>query len=105
MKRSSKTGERRSAAQMHALAAVRREIVSRDTSRRSEISSRTQHVFRHYDCVLTAQQLDKKTSAASILLVGDYHALPASQKYVASLVEQLGLEPGRLCLRRGGTST
>jgi len=74
---------------MHALATVRREILSRDTSSRRRYLREYQQAFRHYDCVLTAQQLDEKISAASILLVGDYHALPASQKCAASLIEQL----------------
>jgi Haem-binding uptake, Tiki superfamily, ChaN len=89
MKRASKTGERRSAAQMHALAAVRREIVSRDASSGRKYLREYTQAFRHYDGVLTAQQLDEKVSAASILLVGDYHALPASQRYAATLIEQL----------------
>jgi len=89
MRRSSKTGERRSAAQMHALAAVRREIVSRDSSSGRKYLREYAQAFRHYDSVLTAQQLDEKVFAASILLVGDYHALPASQRYAASLIEQL----------------
>jgi len=89
MRRSSKTGDRRSAAQMHALAAVRREIVSRDSSGGRKYLREYTQAFRHYDCVLTAQQLDERVSAASILLVGDYHALPASQEYAASLIEQM----------------
>src|SRR6476659_9201644 len=89
MRRASKSGERRSAAQMHALAAVRREIVSRDASSGRKYLREYTHAFRHYDSVLSAQQLQDKICAASLLLLGDYHALPASQRYAATLVEQL----------------
>ncbi len=89
MKKSSKSGDRRSAAQMHALAAVRREIIARDGSGGRKYLREYSQSFRHYRAVLSPEQLQEKMSAASILLVGDYHALHASQRYTASLIEQL----------------
>lgn len=74
---------------MHALATVRREIVSRDASSGRKYLREYAQAFRHYDAVFSAQQLNDKISAASLLLVGDYHALPASQRYAATLIEQL----------------
>jgi len=58
MRRASKSGERRSAAQMHALATVRREIVSRDASSGRKYLREYAQAFRHYDTVLSAQHLD-----------------------------------------------
>lgn len=89
MKRGTKAGERRTAAQMHALASVRREIVLRDSfSRRKYLREFTQ-AFRKYDSVLNPGQLDEKISAANILLIGDYHALAASQRFAATLIEKI----------------
>jgi len=91
MKRTSKAGERRSAAQMHALAAVRREIVLRDSCGGRKYLREYTQAFRKYDSVLTGGQLNQKIAAADILLVGDYHALPASQRFAASLIEQISV--------------
>ncbi len=89
MMKTARTGERRSAAQMHALAAVRREIVSRDSSGRGKYLREYAQAFRRYEAVLTAGQLEQKIAAADILLVGDYHALAASQRYAVTLIEQI----------------
>lgn len=89
MRRTSKTGERRSAAQMHAIAAVRREIISRDNSGRRQYLREYTQAFRSYHSVLAPEQLEAKIEGSDLLLVGDYHALPASQRYAANLIEQL----------------
>jgi hypothetical protein len=89
MKRSSKSGERRSAAQMHALAAVRREIVLRDSCGGRKYLREYAQAFRKYDTILSSEQLNQKIAGADILLIGDYHALPASQRFTASLLEQI----------------
>ncbi|HTM37584.1 MAG TPA: ChaN family lipoprotein [Terriglobales bacterium] len=94
MKRTSKAGERRSAAQMHALAAVRREIVLRDSCGGRKYLREYTQAFRRYDSVLTPEQLNQKIAAADILFVGDYHALPASQRFAASLIEQISATRG-----------
>jgi heme-binding uptake protein ChaN (Tiki superfamily) len=91
MKSSSKAGERRSAAQMHALAAVRREIVLRDSCNRRKYLREYTQAFRKYDTVLSNEQLTQKIAAADILLIGDYHALPASQRFVTTLIEQISV--------------
>jgi hypothetical protein len=97
MKQQSKSGARRAAAQMHALASVRREIISRDSSGGRKYLREYTQAFRRYESVLTAEALQEKIAAADILLVGDYHALPASQRYAASLVEELASK-GRVVL-------
>lgn len=77
---------------MHALAAVRREIKSRDSAIRSKYLREFTTAFRSCDATLTPKELDRRLSAADIVLVGDYHALPASQRFAATLVEQLAAE-------------
>jgi hypothetical protein len=77
---------------MHALAAVRREIVSRDTSGGRKYLREYTQAYRHYDAILSSQQLQETIVGADILLVGDYHALPASQRYPAALIEHIAAQ-------------
>src|ERR1700719_1008548 len=78
---------RRTAAQMHALAAVRHDIGSQDVTRgRGYLREFTQQ-FREYDSVLSPSELQQRVAAASTLLIGDYHALPACQRFAAELIE------------------
>jgi len=88
MKTASNPDTRRTAAQMHALAAVRREIGPRDSASGRKYLREFAQAFRRYDAVLSADQLNSKIAAADILLVGDYHALPASQRFAAALIER-----------------
>ena len=84
---------------MHALAAVRREIVLRDSSGGRKYLREYTQAFRRYDRILTVQELEQRVGEASILLVGDYHALPASQRYGTSLIEQIAAKrPVVLCV-------
>jgi hypothetical protein len=70
------------------LASVRRELGRSDSaSGRKYLRGFTQ-AFRRYDSTLTSQQFDAKLAAADILLAGDYHALPTSQRFAAELVEK-----------------
>jgi hypothetical protein len=89
MKTESNPDTRRTAAQMHALAAVRREIGPRDSASGRKYLREFAQAFRRYDAVLNPEQFNVRIAAADILLVGDYHALPASQRFAAQLVEQL----------------
>ena len=92
MKRKAKTGERRrAAAQMHALAAVRREIGSRDRASGRKYLQEFSQAFPDYERTLTSDNLHDRVTAADILLVGDYHSLAASQRFTASLIERLAL--------------
>ena len=74
---------------MHALAAVRREIGPRDSASGRQYLREFSQAFRRYDTILNAEQWNCKIATADILLVGDYHALPASQRFAAQLVEQI----------------
>ena len=58
---------------MHALAAVRREIVLRDSCNGRKYLREYTQAFRKYDSVLNSEQLKQRIGAAGILLIGDYH--------------------------------
>jgi hypothetical protein len=78
---------RRTAAQMHALAAVRDDIGSQETGHgRGYLREFTQQ-FREYESVLSPNHLEQRVAAASAILIGDYHALPACQRFAAELIE------------------
>jgi hypothetical protein len=79
---------RRSAAQLHALAGVERQIRANDHNGRRKYLRDFSEAFRSYDSILEADALSQLLSGASLVLIGDYHALPSSQRYAASLIEQ-----------------
>jgi hypothetical protein len=79
---------RRSAAQLHALAGVEREIRAVDAHSRRKYLREFNQAFRSYESVLTAEPVQSEICSADIVLIGDYHALPAAQRYAASLLEQ-----------------
>lgn len=80
---------RRSAAQLHALAAVERSIRATDTTSRRQYLRDFSEAFQSYRRVLKAEEVNQRVCGANTVLIGDYHALPASQLYTASLVEKL----------------
>ncbi len=80
---------RRSAAQLHALAAVERSIRATDTTGRRQYLRDFSQAFQSYRRVLRSDEVDTRLSESDIVLVGDYHALPASQLYTASVIEKL----------------
>lgn len=77
---------RRSAAQLHALARVEREIKASDPHLRRKYLQEFSEAYPRYQAVLTPGQLKQELLAADILLVGDYHALPRSQQFAAEVV-------------------
>jgi hypothetical protein len=82
---------RRSAAQLQALVGVEREIRAQDSHGRRKYLREFSRSFRTYESALNSDELQIAVQGADILLIGDYHALPASQRYAASLVEQRSL--------------
>jgi hypothetical protein len=82
---------RRSAAQLHALAGVEREIRAQDSHSRRKYLREFSQAFRNYDSVLDSQGVQNALRAADVVLIGDYHALPGAQRYAASLLEQRAL--------------
>src|SRR5260370_14678930 len=86
---------RRSAAQLHALAGVEREIRAQDSHSRRKYLREFNQAFRSYDSVLDSQQMQNALHAADVVLICDYHALPVAQRYAASLIEQRALAGDR----------
>jgi hypothetical protein len=86
---------RRSAAQLHALAGVEREIRAQDSHSRRKYLREFNEAFRSYDSLLDSEQFQSALHTADIVLIGDYHALPAAQRYAASLLEQRALAGDR----------
>ncbi len=77
---------RRSAAQLHAIASVEREIRAIDPASGRKYLRDFREAYRSYEKVLTAGDVRREVAKAGIVLVGDYHALPNSQRYLASLL-------------------
>jgi len=86
---------RRSAAQLHALAGVEREIRAQDSHSRRKYLREFSEAFRSYDSLLDSQQIQNALHSADVVLIGDYHALPAAQRYAAFLFEQRALAGDR----------
>src|SRR5580698_672131 len=86
---------RRNAVQLHALAGVEREIRAQDTHNRRKYLREYGDAFRTYDSLLDSPQIQDAMQAADVVLIGDYHALAAAQRYAASVVEQRALAGGR----------
>lgn len=86
---------RRNAAQLTALAGVEREIRAQDSHGRRKYLREFSQAFRNYDSLLDSQQIQNALQSADVILIGDYHALPAAQRYAASLVEQRALAGDR----------
>src|ERR1700732_697227 len=86
---------RRSAAQLHALAGVEREIRAQDSHSRRKYLREFNQAFSSYDSILDSEQTLNVLRSADVVLIGDYHALPAAQRYAASLIEQRALAGDR----------
>jgi len=82
---------RRSAAQLHALVGVEREIRAQDSHSRRKYLREFNQAFRSYDALLDSEQIQNALRSADVILIGDYHALPAAQRHAASLIEQRSL--------------
>src|SRR2546422_9112112 len=79
---------RRSAAQLHALVGVEREIKANDPNSRRKYLQDFSQAFRSYQSVLDSSKFERSVCEADIVLIGDYHALPAAQHFVGSLLAQ-----------------
>ena len=79
---------RRSAGQLHALAALQREIHAADPNGRRKYIRDFAQAYRSYQKVLSGEELREKLRASDLLLIGDYHALPRSQEFAAGVIEE-----------------
>jgi hypothetical protein len=86
---------RRSAAQLHALEGVEREIRANDPNGRRKYLKDFSAAYRSYQAVLDSTQVHEAVRGADLVLIGDYHALPACQRFTASLLEQRALAGDR----------
>ena len=77
---------RRSAAQRHALVSVVRKIGAIDPTAGCKYLRDFREAYRSYQKVLALTDVRHEIAQAGIVLVGDYHALPNSQRYLASLL-------------------
>ena len=77
---------RRSLAQKHATVSVEREIRSYDQVGGRKYLRDFYDAYRSYDTVLDPSQVRTAIADAGIALIADYHALPSSQRYLASLI-------------------
>ena len=89
---------RRSAAQLHALASVEREIRAVDPAVGRKYLRDFREAYRSYENVLSASDVRRQASKAGIVLIGDYHALPNSQRYLASLLRDPDLQQRQVLL-------
>jgi hypothetical protein len=77
---------RRSAAQRHATASVVRKIGAIDPTAGCKYLRDFREAYRSYEKVLAPSDVRHEIAEAGTVLVGDYHALPNSQRYLASLL-------------------
>ena len=77
---------RRSAAQLHAIASVEREIRAIDPAAGRKYLRDFREAYRSYQKVLAPSDVHHQIANAGIVLVGDYHALPNSQRYLAAIL-------------------
>src|SRR5206468_11611726 len=71
------------------------EIRAQDSHGRRKYLREFNQAFRSYDSLLDSEQMRNALQAADVVLVGDYHALPAAQRYAATLIEQRALAGDR----------
>ena len=77
---------RRSSAQLHALVGVERDIRSYDHAGGRKYLRDFRDAYRSYQTILTPEQVRNEIVDSEVVLVADYHALPSSQRYIASLI-------------------
>ena len=86
---------RRSAAQLHALAQVEREIRATDNKGRARYVRDFVDAYRSYESVLPLGEVYREIATSEIALIGDYHALAASQRFVVDVLERLAKASSR----------
>ncbi|MBZ5646241.1 MAG: ChaN family lipoprotein [Acidobacteriia bacterium] len=81
---------RRSAGQLHALAALQREIQATDPNGRRKYLRDFAASYRSYETILSESELRGRIRSSDVLLVGDYHSLRRSQEFTANLIHESG---------------
>jgi len=80
---------RRSAGQLHALAGLQRELQATDPNGRRKYLRDFSEAFRDYESLLSLAQVEEELCQSDVVLVGDYHALPASQHFASQILERI----------------
>src|SRR5205823_1010877 len=80
---------RRFAGERHAMLGVERELRGCDPLRQRKYLRNFYEAFSRYDCVVDAAHLEAELRAADIILIGDYHSLPAAQHFAGQVVKTL----------------
>jgi len=80
---------RRFAGERHAMLGLERELRGCDPLRQRKYLRNFFEAFSRYDCAVEASDLEAELRAADIILIGDYHALPAAQHFAAQVVSKL----------------
>ncbi|HXP46182.1 MAG TPA: ChaN family lipoprotein [Terriglobales bacterium] len=80
---------RRSAGQLHALASLQRELRAADPNGRRRYLRDFSEAFRDYESLLTLAHVEAELCQADVVLVGDYHALPTSQRFASQILERI----------------
>lgn len=80
---------RRSAAQFYALASLQREIQATDPNGRRKYLRDFKEAFHDYESLLSLAQVEAELCKADVVLIGDYHALPVSQRFAAQVLERV----------------
>src|ERR1700758_217252 len=86
---------RRSAAQLHALEGVEREIRANDHNGRRKYLKAFTAAYRTYESVVDVSRVHEAVGGADLVLIGDYHALPACQRFAGSLLEHCAMASDR----------
>lgn len=79
---------RRSAGQFYALANLQREIQATDPNGRRKYLRDFSEAFRDYESLVTLLQVEAELCQADVVLIGDYHALPISQRFACRILER-----------------
>ena len=82
---------RRSVAQLHAIASVEREIRTIDPAAKRKYLRDFREAFTSYLRVLSSNEVRREIVKSGTVLVGDFHALPNSQRYLATLLRDYEL--------------
>ena len=80
---------RRSAGQLHAIAGLQREIQAADPNGRRKYLRDFSEAFREYESLLTVPQVESELCQADVVLIGDYHALPTSQRFASQVLQRI----------------
>ncbi len=91
-------GRRILARQRQAAERVRREVLGADGSLRHPYFRALGRRMRDYERIVDTPDVVTAAALADLVYVGDFHALPACQRFAADLIEQLAKRAGRVAL-------